>query len=175
MLKKLIFKAVLVAGIMLGLSSYAGYLMTGQLPFSFLKNLTGNLQSTAREKLSDLKTLERPKNQKTETGEVLNTGNATVYKWRDAEGVLHYSSEPPPQGTQASTMLLDSKVNVLSAVKAPISESQPEKSAAKEVVAEGLSNPYTPEGVKEIMDKTKKTQKQMQERMEQQQKILQDL
>lgn len=175
MIKKLIFKAVLVAGIMLGLSSYAGYLMTGKLPFSFLKNIPGDLRSSAQEKLSELKTLDTVKSRPTEQGEALGTGDATIYKWRDDEGVLHYTSEPPPQGAHSTVVKLDPNVNVLSAVKPAKPEAQPAKPEKQEPPAEGLSNPYTPEGVKDIMEKAKKTQQQMQERMEQQQKALQDL
>lgn len=51
---------------------------------------------------------------------------STIYKWRDANGVVHYSNSPPPEGTQSSVLdETKSKVSVVPAYQAP-----PEASAS---------------------------------------------
>ena len=43
-----------------------------------------------------------------------------IYKWRDANGVVHYSNTPPPKGTDATVLdQSKSKVSVVPAIQAP--------------------------------------------------------
>ncbi|MCL4801507.1 MAG: DUF4124 domain-containing protein [Burkholderiales bacterium] len=45
---------------------------------------------------------------------------STIYKWRDANGVVHYSNSPPPKGTDATVLdQRNSKVSVVPAIQAP--------------------------------------------------------
>jgi hypothetical protein len=45
-----------------------------------------------------------------------------IYKWRDAEGEIHYSNEPPPPDALYEQIEIDPDVNTLPAVPASDSE-----------------------------------------------------
>lgn len=43
----------------------------------------------------------------------VDTHSTKVYKWKDASGVLHYTQEPPPEGTAYEEVEARTDVNVL--------------------------------------------------------------
>ena len=38
----------------------------------------------------------------------LPVGATSVYQWTDSDGVTHFSTDPPPDGVEADSMVLDS-------------------------------------------------------------------
>jgi len=90
-----------------------------------------------------------------------------VYKWRDKNGVLQFSNTPPMDG-QAETIELNPNDNVIQAVKIP------EKEVVEKEVANNTErpSPYSPKGMKKVMDDVKGVEDLMNKRNEQQQEAL---
>ena len=92
-----------------------------------------------------------------------------VYKWRDKNGVMQFSNTPPTDGAAAEQIVLKPNDNVVQAVKVPVKET-----ATAEVSSEA-PNPYSIKGMKKVMDDAKGVEQLLQNRHEQQQKMLNDL
>lgn len=43
-------------------------------------------------------------------------GTTRVYKWRDAEGIVHITDEPPPEGTKFEQLEYQNDANVVPSV-----------------------------------------------------------
>ena len=98
---------------------------------------------------------------------VVTDEKVQIYKWRDKNGVMQFSSTPPATGGDAEQVVLDPNSNLMQAVKVP------EKEA---VVEEAESpNPYTVDGMKKVMDDAKGVEEMLQQRFDGQQKMLKDL
>lgn len=139
-MKKLIFKCVVVVVLALGASNYMMYIMTGKLPFS-----TESLPSFSSPSLP-----------------TFAEGKTTAYKWTDANGVVHYSSEPPPNPADAAVkMEVDPNVNLIQGIK------EEPTIAGETDTPQGpdfSGNIYSPEKVKKLVDDAKAVQQQMNER-----------
>lgn len=139
-MKKLIFKCVVVVVLALGASNYMMYIMTGKLPFS-----TESLPSFSSPSLP-----------------TFAEGKTTAYKWTDANGVVHYSSEPPPNPADAAVkMEVDPNVNLIQGIK------EKPTIAGETDTPQGpdfSGNIYSPEKVKKLVDDAKAVQQQMNER-----------
>ena len=94
-----------------------------------------------------------------------------VYTWIDASGVKHFTDTPPPDGGVSVKIVLKPNTNVISAIKIPKEE---EKVVSKPKVY-SVGNPYTPGGVKEVIDNSKDIQNTMEQREEDREKMMQDL
>lgn len=90
-----------------------------------------------------------------------------VYKWRDQYGVMQFTNTPPPQTQQAELVELKPDTNIIKAIEVP--EEKPEqKHGGPAVMMTG--NPYTPGGMKDLLDITSSLATDMsQKQMEQQQ------
>ncbi|TVZ39792.1 uncharacterized protein DUF4124 [Alteromonadaceae bacterium 2753L.S.0a.02] len=155
MVSKLVIKLIVMVIVMLGISNYVLYIMTGKTPFS-----SDSLPSISAPKLSDLK----PK---------LPAGKDKVYKWTDDKGVVHYSSEAPQQTTEATeTLEVDPNTNVIQGIEVPTEEKTETVQAPPPQPS--LHNPYSQEGVQKLMDDARNVQKLLDDRYEQQKKIMGD-
>ncbi len=85
---------------------------------------------------------------------VTTSGSSTqVYRWRDSEGQIHYSSEPPPKTVKAKGVTLDSHVNVVPAVKFDATPRQRETGKQSREKLPGSIDPiYSPQKVKQLID-----------------------
>jgi len=92
-----------------------------------------------------------------------------VYKWRDKNGVMQFSNIPPADGSSAEQVVLQPNHNVVPAVKIPERET-----VAAEVSSE-TPNPYSIKGMKKVMEDAKGVEQLLQDRHEQQQKMLNNL
>jgi hypothetical protein len=92
-----------------------------------------------------------------------------VYKWRDEKGVMQFSNTPPADGSAAEQVVLKPNSNVVQAVKLP------EKETATAAVNSETPNPYSIKGMKKVMDDARGVEQLLQNRHEQQQKMLNDL
>ena len=92
-----------------------------------------------------------------------------VYKWRDENGVMQFSNTPPPDGGQAKQLELNPNHNLVKAVKVPVKEEvQPAQQAP-------ASSPYSVKGMKKVMEDAKGIESMLQQRHEDQQKMLNNI
>jgi|GEM_PF-1677879 len=157
MIKKLLFKVTLLVGVLMGVPYYL--LGGGQMP-GFLKNIIP--AKTTQAKL--------PKN----VTNVVTDKEVTYYKWVDDQGHTHFSNTPPT-GQQAEMKTLRPDTNIVKAVKQPEKEedsgggslfslggsSKQKDKDGKDVDPTELENPYSPEGVKNLMKKAQKAAEMM--------------
>lgn len=101
-----------------------------------------------------------------------NDNKIQVYKWRDQNGVMQFSNEPPPATIDAEQIELNPNSNVVQAIKIPEKKSI-EK--VKNVAKTDMPNPYSVKGMKKVMDDAKNVEHILQQRHEDQQKMLNDL
>ena len=139
---KLILKIAVMMFIVLGISNYMMYLTTGKSPFSF----SGK---AALPELGSSKNL-------------LPARKETAYRWRDENGVIHYSSEPPPNA-EAEKLEVDPSTNLIQGLE--LKEKQASEDKEKPAEPEmPKANPYNPETIKKLFDDAKKVQETLDQR-----------
>jgi hypothetical protein len=95
-----------------------------------------------------------------------------VYKWRDEHGVMQFTNTPPPQARQAELIELTPNTNVIKAVE--VAEDEPEeKRSGPTVMMTG--NPYTPGGMKDLLNTTSSLSGQMSDKQLEQQKLMEQI
>ena len=108
-----------------------------------------------------------PKNIQT----VVTDKKVEVYKWADEYGVIQFSNLPPQDGSESEKIVLSPNTNVLDAIK--ITEKEPEKVAKPQVIS--LGSPYTPGGMKKMVEDSTNLQEQLDQRQTDQEKMIQNL
>lgn len=91
--------------------------------------------------------------------------SVTVYRWRDSDGVWQFGSAPPSTGAY-ETVTVDPNTNLIAA-PAPAPVAPPK--AAEPVAARKeptIESPYSPDGVKKMMDDAKRVRDMMEDRNE---------
>ena len=104
-------------------------------------------------------------------GNALVDEEVTVYKWVDDKGVTHFGGNPPTGQGAYNKQEIRTNTNIVNAHK--IQEEEEKKPARGRVTQVG--NLYTPEGIKDLMDDAKNTSQEMNDRMLEQQKVLDNL
>ncbi len=169
---KFIFKIIIVILLMFGLSNYANYLMTGKTPdISFEKPSLPKI---------DISKLTGSVSEKFDSIKKENSNEDTyLYKWRDAKGVIHYTSEKPSNNiANIESIKINNDTNVVpsvpsvSSVSSNEEESVQQQSVASELPTEIPPNLYSPEGVKQLFDQAKNVQNQMNEQFQEQENII---
>jgi hypothetical protein len=94
-----------------------------------------------------------------------------IYKWVDEHGVTQFSNRPPEKSSESEKIVLSPNTNVISAIKIPEKES---KVAASPQV-HSLSSPYSPGGMKKMVDEASGMQEKLDQRKLEQDKALQGL
>ena len=107
-----------------------------------------------------------------ELGNAVVKDDVTVYQWTDANGVTHFGGTPPTGQGAYEKKEIRASTNVLQSQK--LAEEEPEEPNNKSQIAK-VGNLYTPEGVKDLVSDTKDLQQQLNERMAEQDKILNDI
>jgi len=147
MVGKLVVKVVIMVVIMVGMSNYVLYIMTGKTPFS-----TTSLEGAS---LPSIPTLP--------------PGKETAYKWTDAQGVVHYSSEPPPeQMADLKKMIVDPNVNLVQGAK-PTPKPTPEQNDPQ---AESAPSLYNPQSVQKLVEDARNVEKLLNDRAKAQEDII---
>jgi hypothetical protein len=169
--KKLVFKLLGAAFIMFGLSTYVGYLYTGQLP-PFLSGLQGLLPARGAAPApgsanwTDIGSMQG----RTETDEGgyqrVESGETTFYKWQDAQGRWHFDQRKPPESVKASQQNV-SVPAIGSVAPAPAQEQAAAKLAPESSPDSKMVNPYSRDGVQQILDQAREVQRMMNERTRQ--------
>lgn len=161
MWKKIIFKVLMMLVIFIGLGSYGAYLTGQPIPIFNSQNLAG-----IKAKFANMMDSARPSNiAKTAQSAVEGEPEKLFFKWKMPDGQTHFGDKPSVGALNIEVIRgKDLRGNTVAATKIP--EPEPEKPQASNDA--NIPNPYSPEGVKEIMDKAKNVQKLMDERMQQQ-------
>ena len=133
------------------------------LPFTILKDDSGNtLMSfsdftlpSISDQLSGVKKI-------TPAGDLLQ-GEDRVYQWRDNDGNLHFSTEPPAQGIDYEVIHFDPAANVIQSVKLPSEEQAAESSENRDETASAdpadIGNPYTGESIQKLFEDARNLEK----------------
>jgi hypothetical protein len=104
----------------------------------------------------------------------------TLYKWRDRQGVVQFTGEPPAKGTPFERMAVDPNTNMIQAYvpPEPLADAGEEETEAEDEELKPPTSPldvYDQEQIKKIIDKAKRVEKLMQERAAQQEQVLNEL
>lgn len=105
-------------------------------------------------------------------GNALRDEDVTVYQWTDEQGVTHYGSTPPTGQGSYQVKQIQANANLMQAHKSPAEEEEADTQGPKVAKVGTL---YTPEGVKGMMDDASQLQEQMNKRVEEQEKMMQEL
>jgi len=103
-----------------------------------------------------------------ELGNAVIQKDVTVYQWTDSSGVTHYGGTPPTGQGQYEKKMIHANTNVMDAHKIAEEEETPKEQSRMARVG----SLYSPEGVKGLMDDATGLQEQLNQRMEEQQKLL---
>ncbi|MBT8130009.1 MAG: DUF4124 domain-containing protein [Gammaproteobacteria bacterium] len=95
-----------------------------------------------------------------------------VYKWRDEHGVMQFTNTPPPETSQAELVELTPNTNIVKAIEVP--EDEPEQAGGGPRVM-SVGNPYTPGGMKELVDTTSSLAESMNQKQLEQQKLMEQI
>ena len=122
MIVRLLFKACLSLGLLLGVVSYGHYLSGGD-PGAVWSRVAGGALDGVTDSWSGLR--DKARATAAAVPSALPGGDAggnarrdSVWTWRDADGVLHYASAPPADA-DATRLTVDPDVNVLAPVAPP--------------------------------------------------------
>lgn len=143
------------------------------LPFTILRGPDGDtLMSFSRLELPDFSLPEMPAGGKITAPLDGSDGKDIVYKWHDAEGNLHFTTELPPAGIDYSVMGIDPNTNVIQAVK-PIEEEEEEKEdeaeqASQTKKTDEIGNPYSPEKIEKLFEDAKNVENLLKQRIKDQ-------
>lgn len=108
-----------------------------------------------------------PKNVQT----VVTDKEVVIYKWRDEHGVMQFSSISPVEVNEVERVVLSPDMNVLDAFKIP----EKEEKVVKKPNVISLGSPYSPEGIKDIINDSLNVQEQMTEQQAEQEKMMEEL
>ena len=92
-----------------------------------------------------------------------------VYKWRDKFGVMQFTNKPPPETSQAELVELTPNTNIVRAVEVPEDEPEKKRSGPKVIT---VGNPYTPGGMKDLLDTTSSLAEGMNQKQLDQQQLM---
>jgi hypothetical protein len=156
----MIFKIISML-VILGVLSVLPMIYTGKLdPVAFINNGGTGKQTS---EIAALKA-QAPENLST----AVTDKKVQIYRWRDENGVMQFSNTPPPSVKGAEQVVLDPNSNLMQAVKQPQVEPEP-------VVQAESPSPYSVKGMKKVMEDAKAVETLLQQRHEQQQKMMSDL
>jgi len=171
---KFLFKLIIIVILLFGVSHYANYLITGTTPkININKPTLPDINiSNLSESISD-----KFKTDKKETS--VATKETYLYKWKDEKGVIHYTSEKPPEdANKIESIKLRNDTNVVPSV----SENNTENKVSNEntITSEQAQLPstnlpenvYSPEGIKHLFEQAKGIQNLMDSQFNQQENII---
>ncbi len=78
-----------------------------------------------------------------------------LYRWRDADGVIQFSNEPPPPGIAFESVSIDPNANIVQPFTAPEPKAgEPGPGQPPQTAQPG--SPYSPENVQQLFEDTHK-------------------
>ena len=143
------------------------------LPFTILKGTDGRpLMSIDDLKFSELSLPEIPGAVK---NSVPNSGSVDIiYKWKDDKGELHFSSSPPPEGTEFTSKGYDPNTNLIQSVETQVEVlEQPDADGTSQIKkASDIGNPYSPAKVDKLIKDAQNIEKLLNDRLKKQEALL---
>jgi len=111
---------------------------------------------------------------KTPTGltNVTTDKKVQVYKWRDEHGVMQFTNTPPPEARQVEMVELTPNTNIVKAIEVPEDEPEQKRSGPRVMMT---GNPYTPGGMKDLLDTTTSLADGMNQKQLEQQQLMEQV
>ncbi len=131
----------------------------------FLQKLGFEGLGDGKESIASLKA-KAPKN----LTNVTTDKQVKVYKWVDENGVTQFSQTPPRLGGEAESLTLKPNTNIMQAYKAP--KREPKQASGPRIFK---TNPYTPGGMKDMLNETARVTEQMNQRQQEQNALLEQI
>ena len=114
---------------------------------------------------------DKPKTPKNLTN-VTTDKKVQVYKWRDEHGVMQFTHTPPPETRQAEMVELTPNTKIVKAIEIPQEEPEKERSGPRVMT---VGNPYTPAGMKDLLDTTSSLAQDMNQKQMEQQQLMEQI
>ena len=95
-----------------------------------------------------------------------------LYKWRDAKGIIHYTSEKPAADINVETIELSSETNIVPAVSTANTDPDVPHTQLPQTVDSDDSgvNIYSPQGIEQLFEQANDVKNLMDEHYDQQRK-----
>ncbi len=96
-----------------------------------------------------------------------------LYRWRDKHGVMQFTSTPPPDSQQAEMLELTPNISVSKVIDRPEQKDETTRSGpggGLDVTTTG--NPYSPGGMKDLLDRASSLAEGINEKQDQQQELM---
>lgn len=173
MWKKIILKMLVMLAIFMGIGSYGAYLTGSSIPIFNQQNLA-KVKSTWNKTVA---TVSQPKKIVSSAPSVMKNAvqgeeEKTLFRWKDSQGGIHFGDQPSADATDIQPIRSSElTVNTMKSTPKPKVNNTPQTTAPSTV----MPNPYSPSGVKEIMQRAQDVQTQMNQRAGQQQNLLNEL
>ncbi len=163
---KFLLKITILVLLLFGVSNYTNYLVTGQAP-----EINIDKSALSDIKLSKLKNTISNKFNSAKKEKPPIVKESYLYKWRDAKGVIHYTSEKPPEDVKnLESIKLSNDTNVVPSALENNAETQ---STSTQLPSTNLpENIYSPEGIKHLFEQAKSIQSLMNDKFTQQENII---
>lgn len=141
---RLIFKALVVVFLALGIGNYLVYLNTGKLPLSDLKAKFSldALTTSTQQLLDDTKRATQGAVDKHISGDD-SSSTTKIYKWTDENGVVHYGENPAGAGAQ-QLQIEDANLTILPATEVTEVAAKPTVESTRANPAAAIENAETP-------------------------------
>jgi hypothetical protein len=100
------------------------------------------------------------------------------YRWNDAKGNVHFTTEPPPDGIEFSVKGYNPDANVIQAVKLPdepVAEppaTVAEPASADKSSAQDIDNPYNKNNVQKLFDDSNNIEQLLNQRLNNQNSVI---
>lgn len=102
---------------------------------------------------------------------VITDKRVEVYTWVDEHGIKQFSNVPPQDGRESEMIVLSPNTNIIDAVKIP----EQKTAVASTPKVYSIGNPYTPGGMKQVIDNSKDVQEMLNLRQAEQEQMMQEL
>lgn len=148
------------------------------LPFTILKKDDGTpMMSFSSFGLPDFSAPRLPDLPRVDsiTDSVGGGGEVAIYQWQDSEGNIQFTNEAPPEGVEYQIRHYDPNANVIQSVKLPAEETEPKAGETEQPSTTGAletPSPYSPDGVKKMMEETRNIEKLLNQRFQDQQSAI---
>jgi hypothetical protein len=102
---------------------------------------------------------------------VVTDRKVEIYKWIDKYGVPQFSETAPADGSEAKMIVLSPDTNVMDAFKIPKKEEEKEKKGK----VFSLGSPYSPEGMKDMVDESLQLKDKINEQQTEQEAMIEKI
>ncbi len=145
------------------------------LPFTLLKDEQGKTLMSFSDlslqdlRLPDISIPDMPdllSSKKLMPSNTRSDGKDIFYRWNDAQGNIHFTTEPPPGGIEYTVKGYDPNANVIQAIKIPTEPNATDPGTGGSTPS--LDSAYNPDQVQKLINDTKNIEKLLNQRYENQ-------